>query len=801
MIDDGTPVEITLAANAPAIETKVATRAMGTVGGTTTATNKWAGEELVIYGYRTKPNATSGAIETDVYINGLKVPAPVDGAENMLAEFKHPDGTYKDEPYFYQNNEVFDFYGYYIDNAATGAVTANSTTLTVPFKIDGGHDLMIAKTDKAADVGDADVPLSKLYSSTSARKGVTPNLQFKHALSRFTFEVLPGSASARDIYIKAVKVKGIPEGTLNILGGDAATKTITPSTTATAVDFELRQVEGTGADRELVALDPTNPNLGFMHVGPDPKLFDKANYEPKPIGESIMVIPGQKSYPLTVSFGWQDDKYQQALNDLTANINIDEVAVLPNQTKGDVFEAGKSYKITIVVYGPEKIELKAELAPWVEVGTQIVDQDDAVSGYLEISPAPGENDVMTFSSAAINEKINVFAEKDKTWTVTVSEANDNWLKVDKVIGTDPAAAATVTGTGNEAFYFVAEANTSATDSRTAKVTVTIENVATKVFNVTQSANTDNAVKFEEQVNLSLKNDVAAAQTVELTAIPADHELSTEVVYAGEGGWLTVALDVTTTGSEKVTITPTANTSANQRTATVKVIATPKAATAATGSTPEPVIKNIVVIQAGATVKLPTIKTLAETASFSDGKVEVAYELSAAGDVVVADIDATWASYTIVKDETDPTTKGKVVFYAQENPYADARTATATVKVKGETNADNFKPVTLTQSAATVVNEIAAITVDDIAATGTLTKAVTVAITVKDGGAAADVTPVVTIPEDAKSWLSAKVEGKEITFTATENKGAERTATNVKVSAVGAASVTFNVKQEAATSIQ
>ncbi len=89
-----------------------------------------------------------------------------------------------------------------------GTTTDTETAVTVPFIINGSQDLMIAET-KTADAADALVAASSItaedapsyiYSAYAARRGVNPEMTFKHQLTRLQFKV---KAHDRDVSTQA----------------------------------------------------------------------------------------------------------------------------------------------------------------------------------------------------------------------------------------------------------------------------------------------------------------------------------------------------------------------------------------------------------------------------------------------------------------------------------------------------------------------------------------------------------------------------------------------------------------------
>lgn len=87
----------------------------------------------------------------------------------------------------------------------TGGYTASDATqVTVPFKIDGSQDLMVADTKTAEAAAalaeypgvNAEDAASYIYSAYAARRGVNPAMTFKHQLVRLQFQV---KAATRDV--------------------------------------------------------------------------------------------------------------------------------------------------------------------------------------------------------------------------------------------------------------------------------------------------------------------------------------------------------------------------------------------------------------------------------------------------------------------------------------------------------------------------------------------------------------------------------------------------------------------------
>ena len=101
------------------------------------------------------------------------------------------------------------------------------------------------------------------------------------------------------------------------------------------------------------------------------------NAQPVSVGESLMVIPNEAS---------ADDSYALSLVMEQAGKTIEypvdvKFTKVTNAVDGQTqFTAGYSYRVTIKVYGLEKVEISAELEPWVPGGDVSIDTDDAPEG-------------------------------------------------------------------------------------------------------------------------------------------------------------------------------------------------------------------------------------------------------------------------------------------------------------------------------------------------------------------------------------------------------------------------------------
>ena len=335
-LEDGTPVPVLFSAASPKASVEV--KSVGAVD------KQWSAQELKIYGY----DKTVTDFTQEAFIENVSATAPADGNKGGIQVL---NAASQNEPFYY------DFYGYHIDDAATAAPVKSETSVVVPFTIDGSQDLMIAKADQQADIEAAgktnEVSAERAYSAFAARRGVQPNLLFKHQLARFTFEIVAGSEAGSDIYVTEVKLVSKYKGNLAVVGQNRGLVDVDAET----AELSLKEKGAQG----MQALTEVKPEA-YVVGG-------QANY--KAIGESLMVIPGEASYKLYVGTRQDGVNTQIAPQEWTLDINKIEGA----PQGATAFEAGYSYKVKIVIYGLEEVKITAELEDWKEGGSTVLDPD------------------------------------------------------------------------------------------------------------------------------------------------------------------------------------------------------------------------------------------------------------------------------------------------------------------------------------------------------------------------------------------------------------------------------------------
>ena len=389
---------------------KVQTRGTGTVGGMTDAENVWAGQTLWVYMLQKgsmdlayyKAPAVGGVATPDVEVfNNKKFTAP-DAANNTKSGLATTaDGTIA----YYPVSGNYDFWGYRVDDAAgatpvvktvddTGAaVEANvATKRVVDITIDGSQDIMAGKavpsTDEVTKLGNY---ADNFYSAYAARKGVQPNITFNHLLTRFTFEVRAGSKATAGLpaggNTDAVKVTGVSvdsktTGTLTVAYTGAtkeAAELLTFTGDASALTLKQRDAALADNNAPLVALEP----VPLTWTDDAATIGDVIK-----VGEALLVAPGETEYPLTISLS--QDVLEQLTGAKVTRPLEQKATIKMDGTKK--FEPGKSYKVTITVYGLQEIEVTATLVPWADGGSIDIDDDRNPNEgqYTEPIPATPE---------------------------------------------------------------------------------------------------------------------------------------------------------------------------------------------------------------------------------------------------------------------------------------------------------------------------------------------------------------------------------------------------------------------------
>ena len=357
-VDDSDRVAVQFAVDAPSL-TITKTKGTGAV-------EEWASQDLYILGYeRAAETFELGAGTT--LIPNIVADAPASSTDGKITVIHPNDHEFAREPYYYADGKVYDFYGYYVDDAAgQNTLAANANGASIDLEIDGTQDIMAAKADPGLDVVSG-VAERNAYSAYAARRGVHPTLTFEHMLTRFNFHAVAGAASGKDVTIEEVTLDSYKAVTLTVAPVPALAK----DADAEKSDFVLDGV--TSAAAYVNGNDPESYEYDYA------ALLESGDAE---IGNSMMVVAGETSHTITLTTKLIDK--EQTIDPLVITLNAEDV-VTADGKRVEMFEAGYQYDIILTVYGPEEVEITAVLTEWKEGGSTVVDPDKWMEEPTEVS--------------------------------------------------------------------------------------------------------------------------------------------------------------------------------------------------------------------------------------------------------------------------------------------------------------------------------------------------------------------------------------------------------------------------------
>lgn len=345
-------------------QTNVSTRGTGTVGSTSTATSLWNAQSVNIF-MLVKDSTTLAVFDpntdkTAIY-DDAKMVTP-DGVASGIAQLADKGIKY------YPTQGRFDFWGYRLDDAATGKYQKSDTTIIIPFKINGSQDIMAAKAipSKADTTALGTGNEKRAFSAFSARHNVQPNLTFKHLLTRLTFAVKAGSEdvcdSATGIHIDAIKVLSQATGKLIAVHTKAVDSLLVFDGTIDTLSLMQRKAGAKNSD-SLVTLSSIQPKWNKTL-----NQTDTVN-----IGEALLVAPAS-SYKMTIYIS-QELPISLDTKQGRKKISYSYSADITNIAKR--FQAANSYNVILTLYGLQKIDVTTTLTPWTDGGNVEITPEDA----------------------------------------------------------------------------------------------------------------------------------------------------------------------------------------------------------------------------------------------------------------------------------------------------------------------------------------------------------------------------------------------------------------------------------------
>ncbi|MBQ8968737.1 MAG: fimbrillin family protein [Bacteroidaceae bacterium] len=278
---------------------------------------------------------------------------------------------------YYPLDTRSDFFGYYIDDAATGLdadnnpnLTVGETDITLDFTLNGSQDIMAGKATNYADGATNNGYDKRGYSGTSARDpyNIVPRIDMKHLLSRFTFEVKSGDDQnvATQLQVDAITIAAQATGTLTVAVQDEDGYDIDQLITwkdEPLVDMTLMQKDPAAAAATLVGGKPAMIAMVPFQVGANGTVTQAGG----DYADGFYVKPNETEYDIVLHLsqlaqtGVEADGVTPILTPMTHSVPL-KVKL----TNGGKFQRAKSYHVAITVYGLHEVELKASLEAWGE---------------------------------------------------------------------------------------------------------------------------------------------------------------------------------------------------------------------------------------------------------------------------------------------------------------------------------------------------------------------------------------------------------------------------------------------------
>lgn len=411
----------------------------------------WAGQKINVYMLNKGTMDIAQFVKADqttedIYNNAVLTTPTYDGDDASdagsgatatgVAKYIDEAGTYQGLPFikYYPPTGQFDFWGYRIDDAVKdGDPVVSDNDIKVTFTVDGTQDVLAAQTiETFANLSDArknaidgaDVTEKEAtfvatttagtrYSASAARKGIQPELLFKHMMTRLTFQAKAGTqtiayddetgtASPNPVYVTGISVRPVKtvgatiaeneyvstKGTLTIAWKPGNEPTAQKPQMAwgnaeaneTALVLKKRPVAADANEKiensKLVDIvDPTDDDYATNGAVDLHYNSSTSEFVNTPIGESI-IAPDAQAYEVTINLAQKLPQHETEGSNLTDEQIADDMTEMAYNTvkvvvrppsateEHPAFLPGYSYNLLCTVYGLERIEITATLEPW-----------------------------------------------------------------------------------------------------------------------------------------------------------------------------------------------------------------------------------------------------------------------------------------------------------------------------------------------------------------------------------------------------------------------------------------------------
>lgn len=325
----------------------------------------WKDVDVYVYAFRKDAPFTATAVSgEDCLVDGS-----VDDSGNLAGRRAAYSGTDEylawadsgNDVYYPSGKTAYDFYAYYIDapNVSSGPVVRSRDKISFPVVIDGCTDLMTG-TARISDAvlanshfSDTEIEMLRKYafSSYTAKRGITPMLEFCHHLTRLRFEMYPAGDMSNTVIINSIRVKTKTSGDFIVVSRDDAGTGVDFSSTKVLNWLDLAEADGSPLKQDVYHTD--------YHGDFSDALYERPHIQ---VGGSLLLAPDTE---YEIELGLKEEKW----NTHTGRTSF-------RLSRGGGFEAGHQYVVRLGIYGMMDVRPAVEIEAWGTGGRITVDEED-----------------------------------------------------------------------------------------------------------------------------------------------------------------------------------------------------------------------------------------------------------------------------------------------------------------------------------------------------------------------------------------------------------------------------------------
>lgn len=321
-------VKVELGTKAPAITTKAAL-----------FNNNWENSVVSIWGL-SKNTMEDWSVKEGVSL------FPTGGVNGTVTAGSPDCSITLDGDYYYPavGGENYSFYAYY----PAGEAQLLNNQLIKPYTLTGAEDVLWGNA--VADTLDKETanPFYGFSAKYFRKGGLTPNVNFEHMLTRFTFEVTGGDANSAMIVVDSIRILAVPNEVSLVVADKSSLNSDYKPTLTVGGDAALWLCNADGARASLDVTHNTAQQIGESLMVP---------------ASSLLPVPTEPNKEQTYAI--QIYLHSKRANSTYKDSPTKYLALLKNEAGETLpFEAGNSYKVTMTVYGETEVTINTSLTEW-----------------------------------------------------------------------------------------------------------------------------------------------------------------------------------------------------------------------------------------------------------------------------------------------------------------------------------------------------------------------------------------------------------------------------------------------------